>query len=454
MQLDTEGLQDIALPCWIYDQQLDTVLGSNDAAQDWRDIPAMIRGLRDELLTGLRNQDLVLFGEPKQFIAYRVKEQVFVQCLADQAIQISRPTSLHEKQRELKNTQEELRQQGAKLRAIFDSTALFIWTLDGQGRVTAGNSTFKEQMKSWFGKEVSKGEVLMRDLQEENVEELIHFQRAVEQCMEGKKKHIQLKLRTIYGEYIWLEVSMDPIQAADGEIHEISCVGKEITEQKQRVEQIDRQLREKENLLKEVHHRVKNNLQIISSLLNLQQAVSSDEIVLDILRQSQNRVRSMSYVHESLYINNDISAVDMRDYVKGLCSNLMQSYEVTNGRVVLAIDVDKVGLELDQAIPCGLILNELISNALHHAFPEGEQGRIHIQISEQEGRMAILVEDNGKGIPQEWNVEESESLGIQLVYTLTEQLDGEIEFSREKGTKYLITFDRIKTSRTWQEQTS
>jgi len=110
-------------------------------------------------------------------------------------------------------------------------------------------------------------------------------------------------------------------------------------------------------------------------------------------------------------------------------------------------------LNLDQAIPCGLIINELVSNTFKHAYPDGQDGILKISIKEKEGRMAIMVADDGIGISEDWDLENSESLGLQLVYTLTEQLDGDIEFSGEKGTKYLITFDRIKTSRSWPKPT-
>ena len=290
------------------------------------------------------------------------------------------------------------------------------------------------------------GEELVHDPYEENIEEWIHFQNIMNKSLEGNKKRIQLRLLTAQDEYVWVEVNLDPIIQDDGEIDEVSCIGFEISEQKKKTDLINQSLKEKDTLLREVHHRVKNNLQIISSLLNLQSAVVKDEQVLDILKESQNRIQSMSYIHESLYINNDFSAVNLKEYIQGLCSNLVQSYSLIGDNVRIETEIDDISLGLDQAIPCGLILNELLSNSFKHAYPNGEKGCLSIKIREREGRMAILVEDDGRGIPDDWDIETAESLGIQLVYTLTEQLDGDIESAERRGTKYLITFDRIKTT--------
>lgn len=450
-------LRDISLPCWIYDLDLVSELASNRAATVCGDVYAYIVEERKHIKEKLTKDGLTFFGSNKKFIAYTVKDKVIVQCLADLAIHTADRNELDDIELERanhKDTQEKLRQHSAKLNAIFDSTALYIWTLRGDGMLTSCNKRFKEQMWDWFEREMIVGEDLVRDPYEENIEEWVHFQKIVSQSLEGKKSRIQLRLKTHSENYVWVEVNLDPIIQEDGEINEVSCIGFEISEQKKKTELINKSLKEKDTLLREVHHRVKNNLQIVSSLLNLQSAVVKDEQVSDILKESQNRIQSMSYIHESLYINNDFSAVNLRDYIQGLCSNLVQSYSLIGNNVDIVTVVDDISLELDQAIPCGLILNELLSNCFKHAYPNGEKGRLRIELREKDGRMAILVEDDGKGIPEDWDVETAESLGIQLVYTLTEQLDGDIELSNERGTKYLITFDRIKTSRKWQEPMS
>ncbi len=201
-------------------------------------------------------------------------------------------------------------------------------------------------------------------------------------------------------------------------------------------------IREKEILLQEVHHRVKNNLQVISSILNLQSSYVKDQSSLDILRESQNRIKSMSFIHESLYQTRDFSRIEFSDYILSLSNNLIHSYSIEAGKIKLSTDFKKVFLSLDQAIPCGLIVNELVSNALKYAFPQGTTGEISLKIKESDNIIRIHIADNGIGLPADLDVEHSESLGLQLVYTLIDQLDATIEVNSEKGTNYLITFEK------------
>jgi two-component sensor histidine kinase len=201
-------------------------------------------------------------------------------------------------------------------------------------------------------------------------------------------------------------------------------------------------IREKEILLQEVHHRVKNNLQVISSILNLQSSFVKDKNSLNILRESQNRIKSMSFIHESLYHTKDFSRIDFSDYLLSLTNNLIHSYSLERGRIRLKTDLTTIYLSLDQAIPCGLIVNELISNALKYAFTESTDGEIFVGIKEQNNQMLLTIADNGIGMPKDFDVENSNTLGLQLVHTLAEQLDARIELHTQKGTKYLITFDK------------
>lgn len=224
--------------------------------------------------------------------------------------------------------------------------------------------------------------------------------------------------------------------------NEVIVIARDVTDKVEFESRLIESVREKEVLLKEVHHRVKNNLQVISSILNLQSSYVEDEKTLEIINESQNRIRSMSYIHESLYQTKDFSSIDFHDYITNLVQNLVHSYQLYSGKTKLNLQIDRVQLILDQAIPCGLILNELVSNSLKYAYPEEEGGEIQVEIREEEGKVFIRVEDFGTGLPKGFKIEESDSLGLGLVDTLVDQIDGELILKTDKGTKYLIIFEK------------
>jgi PAS domain S-box-containing protein len=215
----------------------------------------------------------------------------------------------------------------------------------------------------------------------------------------------------------------------------------DITERKRAEETIRTSLAEKEVLLKEVHHRVKNNLQIISSLLELQSDYIPDELSRACLRESQNRIRSMSLIHEWLYGSKNFSSIDAGEYISDLSQFLFNSYMVETARVSLILDAGNICLDINQAVPCGLIINELISNSLKHGFPDGRSGEISVRVSSEEGRITLQVADNGVGMPAGLDSRNTESLGLQLVNLLARQLRGSISFDGgAKGTVAVISF--------------
>ena len=219
-----------------------------------------------------------------------------------------------------------------------------------------------------------------------------------------------------------------------------TALEKEISERKETEAKLKETVAEGEILLKEVHHRVKNNLQVISSILNLQSSYVKDEYTLNMLKECRDRIKSMSFIHESLYQSKNFSHVDFGDYLKSLCSNLLYSYSVT-GRVSLNFDIEKLFLSLDTSIPCGLIVNELVANALKYAFPNSKKGNIFISLKRKKGGPNLLIiEDDGIGMPKGLNIEETESLGLQLVMTLVDQIDGKLYCESVKGTRFLIEF--------------
>jgi two-component sensor histidine kinase len=216
----------------------------------------------------------------------------------------------------------------------------------------------------------------------------------------------------------------------------------DITEQKRSEERVRNSLREKEVLLKEIHHRVKNNLQIISSLLSLQSKFIKDKQALDMFQESRNRVLSMALIHEMLYQSEDMAKIDFTDYIRNLAVDLYHAYVIDPDKIDLTVEGENIFLGLDQAITCGLVSNELVSNALKHAFPSSRKGRIQVHLHQSdENEIELIVEDNGIGIPEEINVMETKSLGLELVTLLVgDQLKGKIELDRSGGTKFQINF--------------
>jgi PAS domain S-box-containing protein len=220
---------------------------------------------------------------------------------------------------------------------------------------------------------------------------------------------------------------------------------RDITKRKEVEKQIKASLKEKEVLLQEIHHRVKNNMTIISSLLKLQASRIKDEGLRGMFRESMSRIKSMALVHEKLYQTGDLANINFNDYLKGLLNNVIMSYELGSDGISLITDIENVSLGIDSAIPCGLIINELVSNSLKHAFPEGRKGDISVGLHINDKDIVKLsVSDNGIGMPEVWDFDNTNSLGLSLVNTLVRQLHGKIRLNREKGTEFQLTFRRRK----------
>jgi PAS domain S-box-containing protein len=219
-------------------------------------------------------------------------------------------------------------------------------------------------------------------------------------------------------------------------------VARDITERKRAEEQLRVALKEKEVLLKEIHHRVKNNLAVISSLLNMQSKYIKDRKTLEVFRESQNRVKTMALIHTKLYQSTDLARIDFADYIKKLAADLFDSYRLEPDSISLLLNVENVQLDVNVAIPCGLIINELLSNALKHAFPEGHRGEVRISLHLEDETVTLMVADNGIGFPGDIDFRNTESLGLQLVTALVMQLGGEIELTRDKGSTFRISFPK------------
>lgn len=259
----------------------------------------------------------------------------------------------------------------------------------------------------------------------------------------GEEWRGELRNRRKNGELYWESSSISPIRDSEGAITHFVKVAEDITERKKADEQIQASLQEKEVLLQEIHHRVKNNLQVISSLLDMQSLTLGDPVAVQALQDSRNRVRAMAFVHERLYQSEDLASVNAEDYVQSIARYLFGAHARKAAGIALNVQVDGVDLDLDTAIPCGLLINELVSNALKHAFPaEGErEGEIRVGlVAEGDGRLALSISDNGTGLPWDLDLKNSESLGLRLVDMLAQQLGGTVELDRSAGTAFKITF--------------
>ena len=243
-----------------------------------------------------------------------------------------------------------------------------------------------------------------------------------------------------HGKSIPFDLTFNPLM--EDELQVICLVATDLTEQKQAENRLRAALEEKEVLLKEVHHRVKNNMQVISSLLKLQAENINDKRIAEMFYESQNRVKAMALVHQKLYQSENLSQIDISVYIQGLMTNLVRSLNFDPGKIMVEVKIEGILLNMDTAIPCGLIINELVYNSLKYAFPENHKGLIRIELTRdsQGDELTLVISDNGIGLPKEFDFENAQTLGLQLVKMLTRQLDGTLELHRENGVTFSIHF--------------
>ncbi len=240
----------------------------------------------------------------------------------------------------------------------------------------------------------------------------------------------------------WVIVHLTTIRK-NKRINYILGIASDITEQKVAEIKLNSSLNEKNNLLQEIHHRVKNNMQIISSLLNLQKQYVNDDEAVNVLQESQNRVKSMAMVHEKIYLSDDLAHINFGDYIQSLVSNLFYSYTVDKSRIKSVLKIDDVNLNIETAVPCGLIISELVSNGLKHAFPNEMEGRILISLKANGDKYELIICDNGIGLPKGLGINNLKSLGLLLVKNLTDQIDGRIYVNNNHGTEFKIVFKEL-----------
>ena len=335
-----------------------------------------------------------------------------------------------------------IEEQSAKLKSIIENSNHLFWTYSKEKGVTSSNKNFIKYSEETYIKTAKNKKEKSKKIRFSDVEHHTFWDKKYNEAFNGKRQNFIYSKKNRYGEDVIKEIFLNPIYNNAKEIIEISGIGHDISEKTVSEQKLKESLKEKEVLLKEVHHRVKNNLQVISSILNLQSSYIKDQKTLDILRESKNRIKSMSFIHESLYQNSNFSEINFSEYIVSLSKNLVHSYGIYDYLINLDLSVGNISLNLDISIPCGLIINELVSNSLKYAFKDGDKGVIKIELFENNGYVNLIVQDNGLGLPKDINYKDTDSLGLQLVITLVEQINGTIELDNSKGVKYTIVFKK------------
>jgi PAS domain S-box-containing protein len=351
---------------------------------------------------------------------------------------------------EKKQSQEELRKSEERYRFIAEQTGKIVYDYCVEkGKLNyAGPS---EKIIGYTPEELSEGGVdfWIEHVHPEEREEALKIHQKLLETGETVRK--EYRFRKKEGCYVYLEEHAVVLRNEQDQVCKVLGVLKDVTEKYLAEENIKR---DEEIRKKEIHHRIKNNLQVISSLLDLQAEKFTSREVVEAFRESQNRVRSMAMIHEELYKSRDMETLDFTAYLQKLAKELFRSYDVGTYKINLDLAAeDNIFLGMDTAIPLGIIINELVSNSLKHAFSDGRRGEVRINFHSKENPeenpqnegnpgLMLVISDNGSGLPENIDINNSDSLGLQLVTTLVEQIEGEIELQREQGTEFRIGFGK------------
>jgi PAS domain S-box-containing protein len=355
---------------------------------------------------------------------------------------------------EHKQAEQALEESESKYRTLFETMAQGVVYQSANGRITSANPAAErilgltlEQMQGRTSRDPR-----WKAIREDGSDFPGDTHPAMEALKTGKEvRNVVMGVFNPRKEgYVWININAVPqFRSGEEKPYQVYTTFEDITHRKRMEEQLKASLREKEAMLVEIHHRVRNNLQVITSLLDFQAASAQNEQVSELLRESVDRVRSMALIHSQLYQAPDLARIDFADYVKALTANLMDAYRVDPVPVVtLQLDVQDIFLEVREAIPCGLLINELISNALKYAFPatsdwpRGFTGEIGFSFrATDEGEYTLVVSDNGVGLPTDLELSNENTLGMLLTNTLVRQLGGSVEWDDEGGTTCRVVFE-------------
>jgi len=392
------------------------------------------------MVTGRGDEQVAVKAMKGGAYDYVVKGEGYLQRLP---VVARRAVEAHQLAVERKRAEKALRESEERLRTVVEASLDAIIAVNTEGRLILFNGAAQELFQYSEEEALNQpADILLREeigkIHQERLEKFL--KKGVGRC-----GHIGRQMEKPFcrkdGSLFEAEVSMSAGRL-DG-LRLVVLAIHDITERKRAEEQLNASLREKEILLREVHHRVKNNMQVISGLLDLQARSSGNPELMEMFRESQSRIRSMALIHEKLYGSTDFARIDLAGYVRTLSQDLFQSYKINPGKIALIIQTDgNVYVDVSKAIPCGLILNELISNALKHAFPRDRHGELQIIIHETENtEIEIVVRDNGFGLPDDVDIYQPQSVGLHLINGLVKnQFDGQMEVRRDNGTEFRITF--------------
>ena len=331
-----------------------------------------------------------------------------------------------------KKTTAALRESEERHRTIIQTAMDGFWLVDRQGNLLDVNKTYC-QVSGYSEQELLAMSIPDLEATETSKDTLLHIQKIIVRGEDRFETRHRRKDGTIFD----VEISVQYRPSDGGQfvvfLHDIS-------NRKRAEKRTMASLQEKETLLREIHHRVKNNLQIISSLLKLQARQIADEKLKGVFQECQDRIKAMAAVHSMLYKSQNFAEINFGEYVRGIAGQLFRSYKTSSAAISLIIQADKVLLPIDTAIPLGLIINELVSNTLKYAFPVIRKGKITIEINHTEYGLRLLYEDDGVGFPKDVDFKKAETMGLKLVNMLVEQLGGTIEQLASGGTGYLIRF--------------
>ncbi len=339
-----------------------------------------------------------------------------------------------------KKSEEKILYTQSQLTAIINNSTDIVLSIDRDYNIVKFNKLLADLVKTRYGIELQEGQPFpvletMEPEQRDSVRKIYEHVFSEGQNFVAVEMFAASKDRKFY-----FETNYNPIKQ-NNEIVGIAIFSRDVSDKVASETEFKSALKEKEVLLKEVHHRVKNNLQVISSILNLQTSYVKDKETADLLKECQNRIKTMAYIHESLYQTKDFLHINFSEYIINLVKNLFYSYDANQQKIKTIFDIDTIFLNLDTSIPCGLIVNELVSNALKYAFTDSSMGCITIKIKKtKKDKIEMVIADNGKGLPDNIDYKNTETLGLQLVTILAEQISGIITLDRTKGTTFKVIF--------------
>ncbi|MBN1223977.1 MAG: PAS domain S-box protein [Candidatus Aminicenantes bacterium] len=320
-------------------------------------------------------------------------------------------------------------------RMLVENINEVIFRCNNEGTITYMSPTI-ESLSGYTSSEMI-GQSFTKFIHPEDLPALMEsFQRTIT----GQLEPFEYRVLSKSGEMFWVLSHSRPIFRKK-KITGLQGTLTNITELKEKGEQLKALLKEKELLIKEVYHRVKNNMQLIDSILSLQSGYVKDKSTLEVFRDTRSRIKTMTSLHKKLYQSDDLASVNCRKYIQDLTHELYRSYELSGKNIALRTDIGDDSLSVSKAIPCALIVNELVSNSFKHAFPEGQQGEVGVVMHKDDGCVFHLtVKDTGIGLPDDLDILKTDTLGMQLVTSLVEQLNGSLEVDGKSGTSYRVTF--------------